>query len=289
MSRFDNLGDVFLDDDGKPLAGGRLTFYESGTTTVKTTYSDAALSIANTSPVILDASGRPPPIFFDGAARGVLATSSGVQVDEADPIGGASSSGGSAGVGVWNSAVTYALNDLVKASNSKYYLSLQPSNNNNDPITPSPLWWMEARLIGAYNANANYSRSDIAESNDALYISLADSNQGNPITDRGNWRPLSTSLWTSSTVRNSGFAAAKGVRSVVNTTGGPITATLPLSPAAGDRVGFLDYAGTWATNNVTLNRNGSRIMGLLEDMALNRDSASVDFEYIDAARGWTLV
>ena len=42
----------------------------------------------------------------------------------------------------------------------------------------------------------------------------------------------------------------------VNTTSGAITATLPSSPTIGDFVSFIDYAGTFDTNNLTIARNG---------------------------------
>lgn len=48
----------FLDDNGDPLSGGKLYFYETGTSTPKNTYSDSALSTANTNPVILNSAGR---------------------------------------------------------------------------------------------------------------------------------------------------------------------------------------------------------------------------------------
>lgn len=45
------------DDNGRPLAGGRLYTYENGTTTPAPTYKDAAGTILNTNPIILDARG----------------------------------------------------------------------------------------------------------------------------------------------------------------------------------------------------------------------------------------
>lgn len=54
----------FSDSTGTPYAGGSLTFAESGTTTPLTTYSDAALSIANTNPVVLNSAGFPDVDIF---------------------------------------------------------------------------------------------------------------------------------------------------------------------------------------------------------------------------------
>jgi hypothetical protein len=48
-----------LDSQGHPLAGGKLWTYAAGTYAYATTYSDVNLSVANTNPIILDASGRP--------------------------------------------------------------------------------------------------------------------------------------------------------------------------------------------------------------------------------------
>jgi len=86
MSRYGWGGDQHFDDNGKPLSRGKLYFYETGTSTVKTTYSNAAQSVQNTNPVILDAEGRQGPVFFSGAARLVIQSAAGVQIDDADPI-----------------------------------------------------------------------------------------------------------------------------------------------------------------------------------------------------------
>ena len=48
----------FFDDEGAALAGGKVYFYNAGTGTPKDTFSDSALSSANTNPVILDDYGE---------------------------------------------------------------------------------------------------------------------------------------------------------------------------------------------------------------------------------------
>lgn len=48
----------FLDVNGKPLAGGKIYTYVVGTTTPKTTWQDAAGTIPNANPIILDSGGR---------------------------------------------------------------------------------------------------------------------------------------------------------------------------------------------------------------------------------------
>lgn len=48
----------FFDNNGNPLAGGKITTYLSNTTTPESTWQDEALSTLNTNPIILDARGE---------------------------------------------------------------------------------------------------------------------------------------------------------------------------------------------------------------------------------------
>lgn len=57
-------GQQLLDGNGNPVAGAKMWSYAAGTTTPLTTYSDAALTTANTNPVVTDADGRFPAIFL---------------------------------------------------------------------------------------------------------------------------------------------------------------------------------------------------------------------------------
>lgn len=53
-------GFQFFSNDGLPLAGGKIQTYQAGSTTPLTTYTDVNGLIANTNPIILGTSGRPP-------------------------------------------------------------------------------------------------------------------------------------------------------------------------------------------------------------------------------------
>lgn len=62
-----------VDATGTPYSGGKLFFYESGTDTKLDTYSNKALTIANTNPVVLDSAGRfPNAIFLQNLAYKVV-------------------------------------------------------------------------------------------------------------------------------------------------------------------------------------------------------------------------
>lgn len=73
----------------------------------------------------------------------------------------------------------------------------------------------------------------------------------------------STQNWTTKTTT---YTAVNGDRIAADTSGGAFTITLPATPTAGHYVEFTDGGGAWATNNLTIARNGSTIMGLSEDM-----------------------
>jgi hypothetical protein len=76
---------------------------------------------------------------------------------------------------------------------------------------------------------------------------------------------------------------------LASTTGGAWTLTLPASPSQFDVVGpVIDTDGTFATNNLTVARNGNNIMGLAENMTCDRSYQSFSLEYDDAANGWRL-
>jgi hypothetical protein len=60
LSAFGGAGWQFFDNNGIPLAGGKIYTYQATTTTPKATYTTSAGTIAHTNPIILDSSGRVP-------------------------------------------------------------------------------------------------------------------------------------------------------------------------------------------------------------------------------------
>jgi len=53
-------GQQFFDNNGQPLNGGLVYTYQAGSTTPLATYTTINGNVANTNPIVLDASGRPP-------------------------------------------------------------------------------------------------------------------------------------------------------------------------------------------------------------------------------------
>ena len=62
----------FLDNNGDPAAGFKLYTYAADSTTNQATYSDAALSVANANPIVLDANGRATVFLADLTYKFVL-------------------------------------------------------------------------------------------------------------------------------------------------------------------------------------------------------------------------
>jgi hypothetical protein len=74
----------------------------------------------------------------------------------------------------------------------------------------------------------------------------------------------------------------------VDTTSTAITATLPSSPTIGDFVSFIDYAGTFDTNNLTIARNGKPIQGDASDLTVATERAGLTLVFVDNTQGWLL-
>lgn len=85
IDRARGLFSRITDANGAPVSGALLNFYEAGTTTRKDTYSDSNKTIPNANPVVCDAGGLPPDIFYgEGAYKLVITTSAGALIDEQD-------------------------------------------------------------------------------------------------------------------------------------------------------------------------------------------------------------
>mgnify|MGYP003133391801 CR=1 FL=1 len=93
------------------------------------------------------------------------------------------------------------------------------------------------------------------------------------------WQAVITSGTTAATAGNGYFC---------NTTAGAITLTLPGSPTLGDEVSFVDYAGTFDTNNLTVARNGKKINGAEADLTVATERAANTLVYTDTTQGWLL-
>lgn len=91
--------------------------------------------------------------------------------------------------------------------------------------------------------------------------------------------------WT--TVQTSSVSpAVAGTGYPMNTTSGALTVTLPAAPVAGNLISIVDYAGTAATNNITINPNGNKIQGITTSATMSVNREAINLVYVDSTQGW---
>ena len=128
-----------------------------------------------------------------------------------------------------------------------------------------------AKLTNSTIANAKLSNSSFTINGTS--VNLGASITAEAVVD---WQSVITSNTTM--VKNRGY--------FVNTTSGAITMTLPSSASIGDTISIKDYAGTFATNNLTIARNSHKIQGETTNSTLSTNRAQVTLVYADATKGW---
>jgi len=179
------------------------------------------------------------------------------------------------GLGTYSSANTLTRTTVYSSSNSGSAVTFS-AGTKNVFITMAAA--RSPQLDPSGNMTALGTPASIALTN-ATNLPLATGVTGTLSANNGG-----SVAWQS--VQTTGFTAVAGNAYPVNTTSGAITVTLPASPSAGNIVQLTDYAGTWATNNVTVGRNSSNINGSATDVVLGIRRESIAFVYIDATQGW---
>jgi hypothetical protein len=89
-------------------------------------------------------------------------------------------------------------------------------------------------------------------------------------------------------VKTTGFTAVAGEGYFCDTTSAAFTATLPAG-VLGDEISFIDYAGTFDTNNLTIAPNGAeKIQGSAASLTVSVERAGLTLVYTDGTQGWLL-
>ena len=94
--------------------------------------------------------------------------------------------------------------------------------------------------------------------------------------------------WITKVNTDTGFTASNNDRIFADTSSGVLTINLPSSPNVGDQVKFVDLAGSFNTNNLTVGRNGENIMGDSSNMVVDEQYAAFTLIYSGATYGWVL-
>ena len=133
---------------------------------------------------------------------------------------------------------------------------------------------------GANIANKCGSTITLGASGDTITLACGASQTGFGRTGTVDW---------DTTAKTASFTAVSGNGYFVNTTSGVITVTLPATPSPGDIVAVADYAGTAATNTITIARNGSNFEGGTENGGITTNRQTATFVYVDGTQGWIVV
>ena len=89
-------------------------------------------------------------------------------------------------------------------------------------------------------------------------------------------------------VKTGNFTAVAGEGYFINTTGGAIEMDLPAG-TLGDEISFVDYAGTFDSNALTIDQNGTeKIVGSTDPLTVSVERAANTLVYTDGTQGWLL-
>jgi hypothetical protein len=87
---------------------------------------------------------------------------------------------------------------------------------------------------------------------------------------------------------NVSFSAERGYSYLVDTTTGPVTATLPTAPLTGYTIHFKDPYLTWNTNNFILNNNTNMIQGSMDSIACDVNGLGFSLTFVGSNVGWRI-
>ena len=251
------------------------TYFQQGISTAfdDLTTGDAAVNVATTAGnITIDAQGSDTDIIFKGtddssditaltldmSAAGEATFNAGIVIADAGNIGSASD----------KDAIAIASNGVVTFSQAPVFPdgSIAIADLDIDGGTDIGADIVDADLF-IVDDGAGGTNRKVAASRIKTYIGGGTQ-----------WQAVKTSNFTAS--------AGQGV--FCNTTSAAFTLTLPASPSIGDEVTFVDYAGTFDTNNLTIGRNSSKIHGADEDLTVATERAANTLVFTDSTQGWLL-
>jgi hypothetical protein len=191
---------------------------------------------------------------------------------------------------VGGSSVIWSTTD--KSHKIIYLDGTNPTDIGNDLSTIRLPNQNEVRFGDADNSNYVGFKSGAAVTTNTIWaLPLGDGIANQVLTTDGSgalsfatvsggaaWQAVKTTSFT--------VTAKEGYFVDTNTTA--ITATLPASPVIGDFVSFVDYAGTFDTNNFTVARNGKPIQGDASDLTVSIERAGFTLVFVDNTQGWLL-
>ena len=301
----DSTGDIVLDADG-----GDVIFKDDGTTFGSATNTSGNLIIKSGTTTAATFSGANVTFAGTIAGGGTLTTGGNVVIPDAGNIGSASDTDAiaisSGGVVTFSQAPVFpdgsiAVADLdidggtdigANLADADLFIVDDGAGGTNRKMAASRIATYVGASAGAFSiANLDIDGgTDIGADLVDADLFIVDDGAG------GTNRKVAASRiktyigggtqWQS--VKTSNYTASAGEGVFMNTTSGALTLTLPASPAIGDEVSFVDYAGTFDSNNLTIARNSSKIAGAESDLTVATERAANTLVFTDSTQGWLL-
>ena len=285
LAAADNFDDVYLgskttdptlDNDGDALTAGDL-YYNSVGTVLKYYTGSAWVSI--TSGGITDLVQDTTPQLggaLDVNTFSITSTSNGNITLQPNGTGDVVLSADTVKIGDANTdavLTTDGTGDITISTNSgsnSGTVKIFDGVNANIEITPNGSGVV--KLDGLSYPTADGSANQVLQTNGSGVLSFA------TLTADG------TADWDT-TVKTTGFTATANKGYFCNTTSAAFTVTLPASPSAGDEIIIVDYAGTFATNNLNITST-PKINGSTNDVLLTTNREATRLVYIDSTQGY---
>jgi hypothetical protein len=140
--------------------------------------------------------------------------------------------------------------------------------------------------------NADFTVNGQISANNTIWSASGNSNQWNSAfttvnTNSANWQNASDAL--DFIIINTNFNAIVNRQYLVDTLSSNVVGTLPLSPAIGDNISFVDSNNTWGTYPLILNNNGNLLQTYNEPLTANISGYQFKIVYIGGSYGWKIV
>lgn len=191
----------------------------------------------------------------------------------------------------WSSGSYYAVDDVVDKDGVSYRsLVIQASKNFEREL--DEVRWERfndgLRYRGIFLRNELYAAGDVVRIADGRTLVFHTTGRALDLTDASEIAAIfgvtrETNRWFTAFADRD---VVSGDKVLADTTIASFTLRLPSTPEFGDTVEIVDKAGTFSTNNLIVDGNGSRIAGDNNSLICDITRASIRLSYVDRYSGW---